>query len=492
MSSVQSDVTDLNGEVFAADGASLLATGSALSGLTTNVEAIYTAADGSTPASGILSSVQSDVTDLNGEVFAAGGVSRLATGLALSGLTTNVEAIYHDDGGVDDDGNAIPSGLLVSSQSAITVLQGAVFDEDSGVKLASAAALTELNTTVNGDGGIASKVSNIAASMYTDSDTAGTSLFATSANLDTVTAQVFPDGLTETSRISQLSSALYTDGDPDEGVKLASADFVSNINTAVFGDGTTQTASANKIDTLEVVVQGADGTGGIKNAIETTQQIVGDSTTGLQSQYTVKIDSNGHVAGFGLANTTSASGSNTSEFIINADRFAITPNLTSAAPAFAVGNSYSTGDYVTHNDKVWRFKLLSNGQNVTGYSINHANLGPAGSSSSASALWEEAAQSPFFVHSDGATYIRSAQIIDGAITNAKIENATIDGGLKVRNINANYIETGTIDASKVSLQGVDPNFSIKSSASGARLEIKAANIKAFDSAGQVRVILGAL
>ena len=99
---------------------------------------------------------------------------------------------------------------------------------------------------------------------------------------------------------------------------------------------------------------------------------------------------------------------------------------------------------------------------------------------------------PFFVHSDGKTYIKNAQIIDGSITNAQIVDATIDGQLKVRNIDANHIETGTIDASKVSLQGVDPNFSIKSSASGARLEIKAANIKAFDSAGQVRVILGAL
>ena len=43
----------------------------------------------------------------------------------------------------------------------------------------------------------------------------------------------------------------------------------------------------------------------------------------LKGQYTVKIDANGAVAGFGLASTTTSLGTNESEFYINADRFAI-------------------------------------------------------------------------------------------------------------------------------------------------------------------------
>ena len=43
----------------------------------------------------------------------------------------------------------------------------------------------------------------------------------------------------------------------------------------------------------------------------------------LEAQYTVKVDLNGAVAGFGLASTTTASGNIVSEFIVNADRFAI-------------------------------------------------------------------------------------------------------------------------------------------------------------------------
>lgn len=539
LASVQSDVTTLNGQVFAADGSSLLATGSAVSGLTTDVRDIYTAADGNTPASGILSSVQSDVTDLNAEVFAANGASLLATGQSVTSLTNNVNTIYDADGGVDDDGNAIPSGLVASSQeeitalkgavfngdgdvklasgssvsiltnnvnaiydadggldgdgnaipsglltsaqSSITALQGAVFDEDNGVKLAeaaavetletevygdgsagasridglytalfddegdlfaSASALEALDTAVTGEGGIASKVTNIAAAMYTDSDTTGSSLFATSANLDTVTAQVFPDGLTETSRISQLSSALYTNGDPDDGVKLASADFVSNINTAVFGDGTTQTASANKVDTLQVVVEGADGNGGIKNAIETTQEIVGDSTSGLQAQYTVKIDTNGAVAGFGLASTSNAAGNITSEFIVNADRFAIMRGGSNAAAAtipFAV---------------------------VPAGTVDGVNI-PAG------------------------VFMTDAFIRNGTIVNAKIKNLAIDDA-KISSLNADKITAGTIDASKVTLSGVSPSFQIKSATTGQRMEMDADVIRVFDSGNVLRVKLGNL
>jgi len=539
LSSVQSDVTDLNGEVFDEDGASLLATGSAVSGLTTDVRDIYTEADGDNPASGILASVQSDVTDLNAEVFAANGASLLATGQSVTSLTNNVNTIYDADGGVDDDGNAIPSGLVASSQeeitalkgavfngdgdvklasgssvstltnnvnaiydadggldgdgnaipsglltsaqSSITALQGAVFDEDNGVKLAeaaavetletevygdgsagasridglytalfddegdlfaSASALEALDTAVTGEGGIASKVTNIAAAMYTDSDTTGSSLFATSANLDTVTAQVFPDGLTETSRISQLSSALYTNGNPDDGVKLASADFVSNINTAVFGDGTTQTASANKVDTLQVVVEGADGNGGIKNAIETTQEIVGDSTSGLQAQYTVKIDTNGAVAGFGLASTSNAAGNITSEFIVNADRFAIMRGGSNAAAAtipFAV---------------------------VPAGTVDGVNI-PAG------------------------VFMTDAFIRNGTIVNAKIKNLAIDDA-KIASLNADKITAGTIDASKVTLSGVSPSFQIKSATTGQRMEMDADVIRVFDSGNVLRVKLGNL
>ena len=58
---------------------------------------------------------------------------------------------------------------------------------------------------------------------------------------------------------------------------------------------------------------------------------------GLYSQYTIKIDSNGRVSGFGLASTTNVAGETTSEFIVNADRFGVAlPNHPGIMP-FTVG-----------------------------------------------------------------------------------------------------------------------------------------------------------
>ena len=52
-------------------------------------------------------------------------------------------------------------------------------------------------------------------------------------------------------------------------------------------------------------------------SIETVQEIVDDSDSGLSSQYTVKLDNNGHVSGFGLA-TTDNDGTPSSAFIVRA------------------------------------------------------------------------------------------------------------------------------------------------------------------------------
>jgi predicted phage tail protein len=61
-------------------------------------------------------------------------------------------------------------------------------------------------------------------------------------------------------------------------------------------------------------------------AVEQTASTNASNINGLEAQYTVKIDNNGSVAGFGLASTSNndTSGGAFSEFYVNADRFAIT------------------------------------------------------------------------------------------------------------------------------------------------------------------------
>ena len=189
---------------------------------------------------------------------------------------------------------------------------------------------------------------------------------------------------------------------------------------------TEDTAIAGTVTTLAGTVSSGDSTNAaaivteattranadtaISNTVTTVSSTVGSHTTsiatqaqsinGLSGQYSVKIDTNGHVAGFGLSSTT-VSGTPSSAFIIRADKFAIidpantTTGLTNSPPTATI---------------------------------------------------------PFFV-SGGTTYIKAAAILDASITAAKIGSVNADtittGTLDV----TNRINAGTINAGKINLGG---------------------------------------
>lgn len=93
-------------------------------------------------------------------------------------------------------------------------------------------------------------------------------------------------------------------------------DLGTRISVAETGINTLQqitSSSASQITTLSSVV------GSNQSAIQIQSKV----TDGLSAQYTVKIDVNGHVSGFGLA-SSAVNGTPTSAFIVRADRFAIT------------------------------------------------------------------------------------------------------------------------------------------------------------------------
>lgn len=101
----------------------------------------------------------------------------------------------------------------------------------------------------------------------------------------------------------------------------------SVTSSQLFGDlGARITATETGITQLQSV------TATTASQVTTLSSVVGNNTASLQvqakvarglgGQYTVKIDNNGHVSGFGLASTV-VNGKPTSAFIVRADRFAI-------------------------------------------------------------------------------------------------------------------------------------------------------------------------
>ena len=158
-------------------------------------------------------------------------------------------------------------------------------------------------------------------------------------------------------------------------------------------------AAASTVNGLTARLDNAGGTGvTVEQAYSANASDIGD----LEGQYTVKIDTNGAVAGFGLASTATSSGNITSEFIVNADRFAIMrggSNTTAATVPFVVQAAQTT----------------INGETV-----------PAG------------------------VYMADAFIKNGSIESAKIGNLNADK-IKAGFISAARINANTVDASKLIL-----------------------------------------
>jgi hypothetical protein len=250
--------------------------------------------------------------------------------------------------------------------------------------------------------------------------------------------------LSETELVQTLQSRINLIDGPVGLTGSVSARIATEAQTRVDGD----TAVAQQVTQLRT-----DTPGLATNAVEQkllTRTIAQD----LYAQYTVKIDQNNHVSGFGLASTTT-NGQTVSAFIIAADKFAVMdPTVT---------------DSLTTTPSP--------------------------------------AKMPFIVN-NGTTYIKDAAIQDAAITNAKIANATIESAkiasLSAAKITSGYIDaarinTGSIDATKLTvsnLAAISANLgsvtagtltgaTIRTAATGSRLELDTANgLRAFSGTTQ--------
>jgi hypothetical protein len=107
-------------------------------------------------------------------------------------------------------------------------------------------------------------------------------------------------------QISQINSV-------DGKVTLANATIASNYTTLTNAN----TALSNSVTQLKTRLDGVGEVG-----LEQAFAVAATRTGALEAQYTVKIDNNGYVSGFGLASTSTSSGAN-ARFYVNAQTFAV-------------------------------------------------------------------------------------------------------------------------------------------------------------------------
>lgn len=327
-----------------------------------------------------LSNMQSQINTLSNVGAWTSGTAYAVTNLVTFSGNLYECATAHTASSSNQPSGTISTNTYWTYVGAFTSLASAVAGNTSGI--------TDINyLSTSSSSAAASKIASLDATVN-DTSTGVTATANAVSGLDT---RVTTAEGSITSQSSDITALETTVNDANTGV-AATASAVSGLTSTVTSQGSTLTSVSQDVTSLNTTV-------GSNSSSITTQT---SSINGLEAKYVVKTDVNGAVAGFGLASTDNGSGNITSEFIVNADRFAIMrggSNSTAATVPFAVQANATT----------------INGENV-----------PAG------------------------VYMSDAFIKNGSIVSAKI--GTLNGTkITANSIYGDRIRADTIEASKLKI-----------------------------------------
>lgn len=204
--------------------------------------------------------------------------------------------------------------------------------------------LQESEARANADGAIALTVNSLGARFNNFNGEAGKTV--ESVITDERTARANADLAMATS-----VSALVSRFDNVDPTGKASTSFEARIAREEQTRATADAANATSITQVSARMDNAGGTG---VTLEQSFTATANKITGLSAQYTVKVDNNGYVSGFGLASTP-VNGTPYSTFAVAADRFVIaspqtgqtTPFQVIASPTYIDGVYVPAGVYMT-------------------------------------------------------------------------------------------------------------------------------------------------
>lgn len=298
----------------------------------------------------------------------------------------------------------------------------------------------------------------------------------------------------------------------------------TNLNAAIQAESTTRanadSALAQDITSLTTTVNGNT------TSIQTQQTTI----NGVSAQYTVKVDNNGYVSGFGLASTP-VDDTPFSEFIIRADSFSVAsptgPGLTPIVP-FVVNTTTQTVNGVSVPPGVYMDAAFIKNGTITNAKIGNAAIDSAkivdaaivnakiGNLAVSTAKIQDAAVTNAKIENlavDNAKIanasITDAKIQDAAVTNAKIANASISEA-KIQNAAVTNAKIADVIQSATYVQGLSGwridkqgqmemnnaifrgTLAVQSATTGERLVITNTRIDVFDSSNVLRVRIGQL
>lgn len=326
---------------------------------------------------------------------------RSDTGEALTYALSRITQQTSDTEALATSVTALAAGLA-EAKAAIVTEQTVRATEDeamaneieilySGLEDNQAAILNEQTTRVNALGALATTVSGLS-TQYQNNLTAIQNEQSARVNADTTLANSITSLQTQMgTNISALNSS------------------ISSIQTSLDGK-----ASASQLNTLSTTVNGQT----------TTIQQNTTSINGILAKYTVKIDNNGYITGYGLLSSNN-NGTPSSAFIIRADSFALVmPGYGNYTP-FAVGPA----GVVFNGNTVW------NNVSGAGKPADNATVGATiGSNLSGK-----------FTSSNIATYMDNAVIGTAQIADASVGTLKIAGNAVTVPASANGVYNATVN-----------------------------------------------
>jgi len=347
---------------------------------------------------------------------------------------------------------------------------------------ASSIAQTELSSRLTNDYTTSSALTTLlankedagtAAGLISASEASAANTYATVTNVDAQYAAIFEEmtGVDDWSPLTSYTTGarvIYESGTPaikkiyralqnSQGRNpasqtsywqvdtLAYAAAVSTLETTVNASGS---GLVDKVDGVELRLNDVDGNSSnvtMEQRFTAQANDIGD----LEGQYTVKIDANGAVAGFGLASTSTSLDTNESEFYVNADRFAImrggsdttaavTPFVVQATATFIGGELVPAGVYMTD-------AFIKNGS-IVAAKIADATIDNAKIANLSAEKINAGKISTSRLNIDGTT-LTSINVTDP-------NTGAVVPTLSVNQISANKINTGTLNASQVTISNL--------------------------------------
>ena len=250
---------------------------------------------------------------------------------------------------------------------------------------------------------------------------------------------------TQATRVDGLVASVNT---PGTGL-LSRASALETTTTAA---GSGNAALAQRALTLEASVNSpTDANNPTRAALSVEASVRASQTGPILASYSVKLDVNGYMSGYGLTSSLVAGGTPTSMFLVSVDKFAVaTPasSITNWSASAAIGVNQIRG-VAGNTDKV----LVCKTPGTTG-SATPAIAGAIGTTlQDGGVSWQIASRVPFAVLTVPTTingvavpagvYIDAAYVLNGTIKKSQLGDAIIDDA-KVIDLSAAKLLTGSL------------------------------------------------